>query len=46
MKDKGTNMMLNNIQKSKNIKWTESQLKYIRPGYNTSIKEGIIQILN
>ena len=35
---KDTNMMLNNIQDSKRIKWTVAQLKYIFPGYNTSLK--------
>ena len=37
MNNKDTNMMLKNIQKSKNVKWTAAQLKLISPGYNTAL---------
>ena len=44
--DKKIDMILKNIQKSKNVKFNVDQLKDIGPGYNTALKEGIIQTLN
>ena len=36
--DNDTDMIWNNIQKSKNMTWTASHLKAISPGYKTSLK--------
>ena len=38
MNDKYTNVMLNNIQKSKNVKGTAAQLELISLGYKTTLK--------
>ena len=46
MNDNNIYMILNNIQKSKNVTWTAARLKAIRPGYKTSLKEVIIQTLH
>ena len=39
-------MVLKNIQKYENMKWTADHLKAISPGYKTVVKEGRTQILN
>ena len=39
--DNDTDMILNNIQKPKNVTWTAAHLKSIIPKYKTPIKEGI-----
>ena len=36
-------MILKNIQKSKNLKCTVDCLKAISPGYNISLEDGIIK---
>ena len=46
LNDNNIDMILNNIQKSKNVTWTAAHLKAIRPGYKTSLKEVIIQTLH
>ena len=46
MNNNDTDIILRNIQKSKNVKWTEAYLKAIRSGYKTALKEGRIKILN
>ena len=46
MNNNDTDIILKNIQKSKNVKWTEGYLKAIRSGYKTALKEGRIKILN
>ena len=46
MKNNDKDMILKNIQKIKNAKGIAAHLKEISPGYKTSLKEGIIHILN
>ena len=46
MNSKNIYIIIDNIQKPKNVKCTTDKLKAIRPGYKTSLKQVIIKILN